>query len=211
MLKIRLQRHGRKQYPIYHIVAADARAPRDGKYVELLGRYNPNTNPATIDLDVDKAVSHLMSGAQPTETVKSILSYKGALMKHHLLKGVNKGAMTQEQADAKFEAWMEEKNAKVESKRATLVNTASDSLKARMAAETKVRAARAAALEVKRNPIAAEAEADSEETPAAEVEETPAAAVEETPAAVVEETPAAVVEETPAAPVDEKPTTDAAE
>ncbi len=178
MLKIRLQRHGRKQYPIYHIVAADARAPRDGKFVELLGRYNPNTNPATIELDVDKAVAHLMSGAQPTDTVKSILSYKGALMKHHLLKGVNKGALTQEQADAKFEAWMKEKDAKITSKRESLSSKASDKLKAKFDAETKVREARAAALEAKKNPIVAEVQATEEAPAETEVEPT---TTEETP------------------------------
>ncbi|MBI3235861.1 MAG: 30S ribosomal protein S16 [Bacteroidetes bacterium] len=181
MLKIRLQRHGRKQYPIYHIVAADARAPRDGKFVELLGRYNPNTNPATIELDVDKAVSHLLSGAQPTDTVRSILSYKGALMKHHLILGVKKGAMTQEQADAKFEAWLTEKNAKIASKRETLSSSATDSLKARMAAETKVREARAAALEAKRNPIVAEVAAETSSEASAEETAPEAPATEETP------------------------------
>jgi len=179
MLKIRLQRHGRKKFAFYHIVAADARAPRDGKFVELLGRYNPNTNPATIDLDVDKAVMHLMNGAQPTDTAKAILSYKGALMKHHLQKGVAKGVLTQEQADAKYEAWSKEKEGKVNAKRDKLSATATTSLSARLEAERKVREARAAAIEAKRNPVAAavEAEVAAEEIVAEDTatEEAPAA------------------------------------
>ncbi|WP_458628564.1 30S ribosomal protein S16 [Winogradskyella sp. PC D3.3] len=115
-VKIRLQRHGKKGKPYYWIVAADSRAKRDGKYLEKLGAYNPNTNPATIELDVDGAVTWLQNGAQPTDTAKAILSYKGALLKHHLAGGVRKGALTEEQAEAKFNAWLEEKAAKIEAK-----------------------------------------------------------------------------------------------
>ena len=115
-VKIRLQRHGKKGKPFYWIVAADSRAKRDGKYLEKLGAYNPNTNPATIDLDVDGAVKWLQNGAQPTDTAKAILSYKGALLKKHLAGGVKKGALTEEQAEAKFNAWLEEKAAKVQAK-----------------------------------------------------------------------------------------------
>ena len=116
-VKIRLQRHGKKQKPFYWIVAADARSKRDGRYLEKLGTYNPNTNPATIDLNLDQAVQWLHNGAQPTDTARAILSYKGALMKHHLDGGVRKGALTQEQADAKLAKWLEEKAGKVDIKK----------------------------------------------------------------------------------------------
>ena len=114
--KIRLQRHGKKRKPFYHIVIADSRAKRDGKYIERIGSYNPVTNPATIDLNIDKAVEWLQTGAQPTDTAKAILSYTGALYKNHLLKGVTKGALTEEEADKKFEAWKKEKEAKIQAK-----------------------------------------------------------------------------------------------
>jgi small subunit ribosomal protein S16 len=116
-VKIRLQRHGKKQKPFYWIVAADARSKRDGRYLEKLGTYNPNTNPATIDLNLDQAVQWLHNGAQPTETARAILSYKGALMKHHLDGGIRKGALTQEQADAKLAKWLEDKANTVDAKK----------------------------------------------------------------------------------------------
>jgi len=116
-VKIRLQRHGKKGKPYYWIVAADARAKRDGKYLEKLGAYNPNTNPATIELDVDGAVQWLQNGAQPTDTAKALLSYKGALLKNHLVGGVRKGALTEEQAEKKFTTWLEEKSEKVDAKK----------------------------------------------------------------------------------------------
>jgi len=119
-VKIRLQRHGKKGKPFYWIVAADARAKRDGKFLEKLGIYNPNTNPATIDLDVEGSVKWLGNGAQPTETAKRLLSYKGVLLKHHLQGGVAKGALTQEEADKKFEAWLADKEKSVVSKVADL-------------------------------------------------------------------------------------------
>jgi len=119
-VKIRLQRHGKKGKPFYWIVAADARAKRDGKFLEKLGVYNPNTNPATIDLDVEGSVKWLGNGAQPTETAKRLLSYKGVLLKHHLQGGVAKGALTQEEADKKFEAWLADKEKSVVSKVADL-------------------------------------------------------------------------------------------
>ena len=108
-VKIRLQRHGRKGKAFYWIVAADSRSKRDGKLLEKIGTYNPNTNPATVDLNVDAAVKWLQNGAQPTNTAKSLLSYKGALLKNHLAIGVRKGALTEEQAEVKFKAWLEEK------------------------------------------------------------------------------------------------------
>ncbi len=116
-VKIRLQRHGKKQKPFYWIVAADARSKRDGRYLEKLGTYNPNTNPATIDLNIDKAVQWLHNGAQPTDTARAILSYKGALLKHHLDGGIRKGALTHDQADAKLAAWIESKSTKVDAKK----------------------------------------------------------------------------------------------
>jgi len=115
-VKIRLQRHGKKGKPFYWIVAADSRAKRDGKYLEKLGTYNPNTNPATIDLDFDNSVQWLQNGAQPTDTARNILSYRGVMMKHHLLGGLRKGALTEEQVDEKFNAWLEEKESKISDK-----------------------------------------------------------------------------------------------
>ena len=111
--KIRLQRFGKKGQPFYHIVIADGRAPRDGKFIEQIGSYNPLTIPATIDINMDKAVNWLQKGATPTDTVKAILSYTGALYKNHLKNGIAKGALTQEQADVKFNAWKSEKDAKI--------------------------------------------------------------------------------------------------
>ncbi|MCK4569303.1 MAG: 30S ribosomal protein S16, partial [Bacteroidales bacterium] len=114
--KIRLQRRGRKAKPFYHIVIADGRAPRDGKFIEKIGTYNPITQPADIQLNFDRALYWLQTGAQPTDTVRTILSYKGVMYKNHLLKGVTKGALTEEQAEAKFQAWLSDKEAKIESK-----------------------------------------------------------------------------------------------
>ena len=119
-VKIRLQRHGKKGKPFYWIVAADARSKRDGKYLEKLGTYNPNFNPAQIDLDVDGTVKWLQNGAQPTDTAKSILSYRGVMLKNHLVGGVRKGALTEEQAEAKFQAWLDDKTSKVDAKKSDL-------------------------------------------------------------------------------------------
>ena len=115
-VKIRLARHGKKAAPFYHIVAADSRAPRDGKFIEKLGTYNPITNPATIELNFERALDWLMKGAQPTDTCRAILSYKGVLYKKHLLGGVAKGAFSESDAEAKFNKWMEEKLGKIASK-----------------------------------------------------------------------------------------------
>ncbi|MCK5764682.1 MAG: 30S ribosomal protein S16, partial [Bacteroidales bacterium] len=114
--KIRLQRRGRKARPFYHIVIADGRAPRDGKFIEKIGTYNPIVEPADIQLNFDRALYWLQSGAQPTDTVRTILSFKGVMYKNHLLKGVKKGALTEEQAEAKFQAWLSEKEAKADNK-----------------------------------------------------------------------------------------------
>ena len=116
-VKIRLQRHGKKGKPFYWIVAADSRSKRDGRYLEKLGTYNPNTNPAIIDLNIDSSVQWLHNGAQPTDTARAILSYKGVLLKHHLEGGVRKGAFSQEEAEKKFQAWLDEKQAKIDAKK----------------------------------------------------------------------------------------------
>ena len=186
-VKIRLQRHGKKQRPFYWIVAADARAKRDGKFLEKLGTYNPNTNPATIDLNLNQTVQWLHNGAQPTDTARAILSYKGALLKHHLDGGVRKGALTQEQADAKLTAWIDEKAGKVDAKKDGLSKAQQDAkakaLKAEKAANEKRVNAAAEAMKAAEAPEAIEEEvAEVTEEIVAEV------AVEETPA--VEEAPA---------------------
>ena len=204
-VKIRLQRHGKKGKPFYWVVAADARSKRDGKYLEKIGTYNPNTNPATIELNLDSAVQWLHNGAQPTDTARAILSYKGALLKHHLDGGIRKGALTQEQADAKLSAWLEAKAGKVDAKKDGLSKVQADAKAKALKAEKEVNAKRmAAAAEAE---VAAQ-EAEQEEVVAEESAEEVVAevAVEETPAAeeaaVVEEAPAVeevAAEEAPAA------------
>ena len=172
--KIRLQRGGRKGRPVYSIVVADARSKRDGRFIEKLGTYNPNTNPATIDLNFDSTLTWVMKGAQPTDTARAILSYRGVMMKKHLLEGVRKGALTEEQAEAKFEAWVSEKENKIEGKVQSLNDAAKASKSARLAAEAEVNKARKAAIEAANAPVVEEAPA--EEAPAAEAtEEAPAA------------------------------------
>ncbi|MFY7743299.1 MAG: 30S ribosomal protein S16 [Flavobacterium sp.] len=182
-VKIRLQRHGKKGKPFFWIVAADSRAKRDGKFLDKIGTYNPNTNPATIDLNLDSAVQWLHNGAQPTDTARAILSYKGALLKHHLDGGVRKGALTQEQADAKLAAWLDEKANKVSSKKEGLSKAQekakAEALKAEKAANEKRANAAAEALK------AAEA---TEEVAEEVTEEAVEATTEETTA--VEEAPA---------------------
>jgi len=144
-VKIRLQRHGKKGKPFYWIVAADARAKRDGRYLEKLGTYNPNTNPATVNLDIDGAVKWLQDGAQPTDTAKTILSYKGAMLKNHLVGGVRKGALTEEQAEEKFQAWVDLKAGKVASKEETVAKAKLDVKAKALEAEKAVNEARVAA------------------------------------------------------------------
>ena len=171
-VKIRLARHGKKAAPFYHIVAADSRAPRDGKFIEKLGTYNPITNPATIELNFERALDWLMKGAQPTDTCRAILSYKGVLYKKHLLGGVAKGAFSESDAEAKFNKWMEEKQGKIAPKTTKLAADAKTAEKARLAAEAKVKEARAKAIAEKK---AAEAAAAAEaEGAAAEGGEAPA-------------------------------------
>ena len=176
-VKIRLQRHGKKGKPFYWIIAADARAKRDGKYLEKIGIYNPNTNPATIELDVDGAVKWLQNGAQPTDTARAILSYKGALLKNHLAGGVRKGALTEEQAEEKFKSWLDEKEGSVTSKEESLSKAQKDAKIKALEAEKEVNAKRMAA-SAEAETAAAEAEAATEETEETEVETTEASSEE---------------------------------
>lgn len=189
--KIRLARHGRKGRPFYHVVVADSRAPRDGRYIERIGSYNPMTNPATIDLDFERALYWLGVGAQPTDTVRRILSYEGVLLKQHLLGGVKKGAFDMATAEAKFEAWKKEKLNKIQAKISKLASESEAAYKARIEVETKQKEEKAEVVAKKLAEIAAakaeaeaaaraEAEAAANEAAAAEVE---AAAPAETPAA----------------------------
>lgn len=162
-VKIRLQRHGKKGKPFYWIVAADARSKRDGKFLEKLGTYNPNTNPAEIDLNIDNAVTWLQNGAQPTETAKRLLSYKGAMLKNHLLGGVRKGALTEDQAEEKFQAWLEEKASKVAAKEGNLSKAAEKAKADALAAEKAVNDARIAAAQPEPEVVA-----DAEDAPGGE-------------------------------------------
>jgi len=169
--KIRLQRHGKKGKPFYHVVVADSRAPRDGKFIERIGSYNPNTNPATIDLNFDKALDWLNKGAQPTDTTRAILSYKGVLYKKHLQGGVKKGAFDEAAAEVKFEEWLKGKEAQIQGKKDGLAQTKEESKKAALVAEAKKKAEIAAAVEAKNTPPAeevAEEEATEAEAPVAE-------------------------------------------
>ncbi len=200
-VKLRLQRHGKKGKPYYQIVAADSRSKRDGKYIEKVGNYNPNTNPATINLNFERALYWLENGAQPTDTCRAILSYKGVLLKNHLNKGVKKGALTQEQADAKFEKWLQEKEAAIQAKRESLAKKSKEERSAMLKQEKEIRAKREEELKAASAELAAEAEAAreaaaAEGTPEAQAEEAPAAeAATETPAEAKAEAPA---EEAPA-------------
>lgn len=158
-VKIRLQRHGKKGNAFFHIVVADGRAPRDGKFIEKLGTYNPLTNPATIELNFDKTVTWLQNGAQPTDTARAILSYKGVMYKNHLAIGVKKGAITQEQANAKFEKWLQEKTSKIDTKKTNVASAKQNAYKQKMDAETAAKEARAAKIAAKLAAPAAEAAA----------------------------------------------------
>lgn len=181
-VKIRLQRRGKKGKPYFWIIAADGRSKRDGKYLEKIGSYNPTTNPAQIDLDVDSAVKWLQNGAQPTDTARAILSYKGALLKNHLAGGVRKGALTEEQAEVKFNEWLETKKGSIDSKKATLSETEAKEKAEKLAAEKAVsdkRAAEAAAAAPAEEEVTEEAEATTE-TETEEAAEAPAkSAIEE--------------------------------
>ena len=223
-VKIRLTRQGRKKRPYYHIVIADARAPRDGKFIERIGMYNPMTKPATIEIDRAKAFEWLEKGAQPTNTARAILRFTGVMYMKHLQRGVSKGAHTQEQADAKLESWLAEKQTKIDAGKA---ETAQELVDFRKIVDGEVKAPVApkrdeqaeAAFREESSPEAPaekveEAPAEVEEAPA-EVEEAPVekvaeapAEVEEAPAEKVEEA-AAEVEEAPAEKVEEAPVVEA--
>ena len=195
-VKIRLQRHGKKNFAFFHIVVADTRAPRDGRYIEQIGSYNPNTNPATIVLNADRALAWLNVGAEPTLSVRRIFSYEGVLLRKHLAGGIAKGALTQEQADAKYAEWKKQRDAKIDAKKAGLSTDAAKKAKEALAAEAKVNKERAEAIAKRQAEAAAEAAAAEAEAQAA-AEEVPAEApVEEAPveAPAVEETPAAEAE-----------------
>lgn len=223
-VKIRLARHGRKKFAFYHVVVADSRAPRDGKYVERIGLYNPNTNPATIELDFDKALQWLKNGAQPTDTVRTILSHEGVLMKKHLLDGVKKGAFDEAEADKRFDAWKQGREAKIQAKVEKMVSLDKTEAEKRLEAETKVNEARAAEIAKRNSALADEARAaKAKEANAAEAEKVEAEKVEveevavevvaeaEVTETVAEEAPATeeapVAEETPVA--EEAPATEA--
>lgn len=168
-VKLRLQRHGKKGKPFFHIVAADSRSPRDGKFIERIGSYNPNTNPATIQLDNQKAIEWLNNGAQPTDTVRAMLSYTGVLLRQHLQKGVAKGALSQEEADKRYETWMADKTSKIESKKDRLAKQKSEAASKSLKHERDVNEARLKAMTA----AASAASAEAAEAPAAE--EAPAA------------------------------------
>ena len=167
-VKIRLQRHGKKNFAFFHIVVADSRAPRDGRYIEQIGSYNPNTNPATINLNFDRALAWVKVGAEPTLTARRILSYEGVLLKHHLDGGVAKGALTQAVADQKWNDWKAQRDAKIAAKKSNLTMAAVEAAKAAKAAEIKVSEQRAEAIAKKR----AEAEAEAAEKAAEAAAET---------------------------------------
>lgn len=172
-VKIRLQRHGKKGKPFYWIVATDSRVKRDGKFLEKLGTYDPNTNPATINLDIDGSIKWLNNGAQPTDTARAILSYKGALLKKHLQGGVVKGALTEEQAEEKFNAWLAEKEAKINAKKEGVAKNIEEQKAKALEAEAKINEEReAAAKEAEEAAIKAEADAKAAaEAAAKEAEE----------------------------------------
>jgi small subunit ribosomal protein S16 len=168
-VKLRLQRHGKKGKPFFHIVAADSRAPRDGKFIERIGSYNPNTNPATIQLDNAKAIEWLNNGAQPTDTVRAMLSYTGVLLRQHLNKGVAKGAFSQEEADKRFENWIAEKTGKIQSKRDRIAKEKTDSQSKALKHEREVNENRLKAMTAAAEAASASSsETASEEAPAAD-------------------------------------------
>ncbi len=196
-VKIRLARKGRKKLAFYHIVVADSRSPRDGRYIEKIGSYNPVTNPATIELDFDKALSWLQNGALPTETCRAILSYKGVLMKKHLLEGVVKGAFDEAEANKRFEDWIRQNEAKIEAKKSNLEKSQDDELGKRLSSEKRVNEARAARLAKKNADLAAKAAAGDKAE----------AIAEEAVPEVTDQAPATeeAAPEAPEAPAEEKP------
>ena len=204
--RIRLQRHGKKGKAFFHLVAADSRSKRDGKFIEKLGTYNPVANPAVIEINFDNTLAWLQKGAEMSETARAILAYKGVLHKNHLLKGVAKGALTLEQAEEKFAKWLVEKDSKIEGKKDSLSNTATKEKNARMKAEAEANIAKAAAIEAKNTPVeeVIAEEAASEEAPAMDDSTSEEVVAEEAVAeeVVAEEVPVAeevVAEEVPVA------------
>lgn len=180
-VKIRLARHGRKKHAYYHIVVANSRAPRDGRFIERIGSYNPNTNPATIDLDFDKALSWLNNGAQPTDTCRAILSYKGVLMKKHLLEGIKKRAFDEATAEQKFTIWLNDKEKAIQTKKDKLAVGSEEEKKKRHKSEAKINEARLAEIAKKNAAEAAKvAEAAAEAEPEEKAAEGPESAAEDT-------------------------------
>ena len=176
-VKIRLQRHGKKDSAFFHLVVADGRAPRDGKFIEKLGVYNPTSNPATIDINFDSTLSWLMKGAQPTDTCRAILSYKGVMMKKHLLEGVKKGALTEAQVEERFTKWLDEKSGKILGKHDRLKDETSKKAKDRHKAESASKEAKAAKLAEKqaaREAVLKQVETEASATPEAPATDAPA-------------------------------------
>ncbi len=197
-VKIRLARKGRKKLAFYHIVVADSRSPRDGRYIEKIGSYNPITNPATIELDFDKALRWLQNGALPTDTCRAILSYKGVLIKKHLLEGVVKGAFDEAEANKRFEDWTKLNEAKIEAKKSNLEKSQDDELGKRLSVEKHVNEARAAKLAKRNADLAAKAAAGDKAEAIAEE------AAPEVADQVTDQAPA-TEESAPEAPAEEKP------
>ena len=198
-VKIRLARKGRKKLAFYHIVVADSRSPRDGRYIEKIGSYNPITNPATIELDFDKALSWLQNGALPTDTCRAILSYKGVLIKKHLLEGVVKGAFDEAEATRRFDEWIKQNEAKIEAKKSNLEKSQDDELGKKLSVEKRVNEARAAKLAKRNADLAARVAAGDKAEAVAEE-----AVIEEAVAEVTDQAPA-TEESAPEAPAEEKP------
>jgi len=203
-VKIRLARKGRKKQAYYHVVVADSRSPRDGRFIEKIGIYNPLTDPATIDINFEKALGWLQNGAQPTDTCRAILQYKGVMMKKHLLEGVKKGAFDEAEADRRFNEWLKGKEEKIEMKKSGLEKLGEDARKRRLEAEKVIKEARAAELAKKAAALAAEAEAAAKAAAAAEAPEAVAEEVAaEATEAAAEEVSAQAETEAPAAEVKE--------
>lgn len=204
-VKIRLARKGRKKLAFYHIVVADSRSPRDGRYIEKIGSYNPVTNPATIELDFDKALGWLQNGALPTDTCRAILSYKGVMMKKHLLEGVKKGAFDETEANRRFDEWIKQNEAKIEAKKSSLEKSQDDELGKKLKEEKRVNEARTAKLAKKNADLAAKAAA-GDKALVADIMGEEETTEEETSAVVTpveEPAEAPVVDETSSEPVAE--------
>lgn len=181
-VRIRLARKGRKKLAYYHIVVADSRSPRDGRFIEKIGSYNPRTDPATIEIDFNKALDWLQKGAQPTDTCRAILSYKGILLKKHLLEGVKKGAFDEAEAERRFNEWMKQQEEKIEAKKQRIEKNADDQIKKRVEEERKINEKRAAEIAKKNAELAAKAEAEAEAAagePASAESEAPSAPEQE--------------------------------